>query len=297
MINVVDKFNMVDMGGIDVVESQGVAVEGLFNRLLNVIQNCRYQVLYNWKFAGIEIPPSYVELEFDGERININDAITVDSNDVIHIRSLESNIEPLLVTENGVYTASGEVSGYSPVTVSVPARYATIRFLINGAVIEEYSVAYGSAFHRHKLIFLNSLFYQIDFDSDEVLESQDITLTPEETNYTVVQSYNVQDYMRVNYDLAFFVNQSDRGASGLVLSGTTSLIVMYREYGYRQCGRSSVGATLPTIQSAGTGRVWYTTPSNDASTTISYTAGQNFFISGSATSEKRYALIKNFFKA
>lgn len=90
MISAVDKFNMVDMGGIDIVESQGVAVEGLFNRLLTAMQSCRYQMLYNWKFAQIEIAPSYVELLTDGERISINGAVTITEDDVIHIYSLES---------------------------------------------------------------------------------------------------------------------------------------------------------------------------------------------------------------
>lgn len=135
MINVVDKFNMVDMGGIDIVESQGVSVEGLFSRLLTAIQNCRYQMLYNWKFAQLEIAPSYVELLFDGERISINGGVTVTEDDVVRIHSLEPEpvepvIEALTVTENGTYAPAGGVDGYAPVTVEVPynAPESILRF-------------------------------------------------------------------------------------------------------------------------------------------------------------------------
>ena len=45
-----DKFNMVDMGDIDLIESQGQAVDGLYQKLVESIALCRYQCLYNWKF-------------------------------------------------------------------------------------------------------------------------------------------------------------------------------------------------------------------------------------------------------
>ena len=137
MIDVVNKFNMVDMGGIDIVESQGVAVDGLFSRLLTAIQNCRYQVLYNWKFAKIEIAPSYVELVFDGEKVSINEAITVTEDDVVHVHSLEPEpvvpvIEPLSVTENGMYEAPKGIDGFNPVTVDVAFNVVPIVVTISG---------------------------------------------------------------------------------------------------------------------------------------------------------------------
>lgn len=121
MIDVVDKFNMVDMGGIDIVKSQGIAVDGLFNRLLNSIQQCRYSLLYNWYFAEISIVPSPVELVFDGEKVSINELITVTADDVVHISSLELNppLETLEVSENGIYLPSGDFYGFSEVRVSV----------------------------------------------------------------------------------------------------------------------------------------------------------------------------------
>lgn len=122
-----DKFNMVDMEGIDLIESQGLAVAGLYQKLVDSTAQCRYQCLYNWKFDGIIIPPSYVEMEIRDGVVWINEGVSVDEEDVIHIYSIEPEppapveptIEPLQVTENGVYTAPEGVDGYSPIEVSV----------------------------------------------------------------------------------------------------------------------------------------------------------------------------------
>lgn len=84
-----DKFDMVDMGGIDLIENQGVVVEGLYQRLVESITLCRYQCLYNWNFNGIIIPPSYVEMEIREDGVWINEGVMVDEEDVVHIYSIE----------------------------------------------------------------------------------------------------------------------------------------------------------------------------------------------------------------
>lgn len=130
-----DKFNMVDMGGIDLIESQGVAVEGLYQKLVESIALCRYQCLYNWNFNGILIPPSYVEMENREDGVWINEGVMVDEEDVVHIYSIEPeppapiepDIEPLTVTENGEYYAPVGVDGYNPVNVSVPSTVPVIQ--------------------------------------------------------------------------------------------------------------------------------------------------------------------------
>ena len=129
-----DKFDMVDMGGIDLIESQGVAVDGLYQKLVESITLCRYQCLYNWKFNGILIPPSYVEMEVRHDSVWINEGVSVDEEDVIHIYTIEPEppapiqptINPISITENGEYTAPEGVDGYSPITVSVASGSSTI---------------------------------------------------------------------------------------------------------------------------------------------------------------------------
>jgi len=121
-----DKFNMVDMGSIDLIMMQGEAVPGLYDKLMAAISNCRYQCLYNWLFDGVLIPPTYVQLEdIDGE-VFLNEGVSVTSDDVIHIYSLEPgpvdpDIIPLLAEENGVYNAPAGKDGFNPVTVDVPS--------------------------------------------------------------------------------------------------------------------------------------------------------------------------------
>ena len=122
-----DKFNMVDMGGIDLIIMQGEEVPGLYNRLVESIAQCRYQCLYNWLFDGVIIPPTYVELEVnENDEVVINEGVTVSEDDVIHIYSLEPGpvdpeIIPLLAEENGVYNAPAGKDGFNPVTVDVPS--------------------------------------------------------------------------------------------------------------------------------------------------------------------------------
>lgn len=122
-----DKFNMVDMGGIDLIMMQGEEVSGLYNRLVESIAQCRYQCLYNWLFDGVIIPPTYVELEVnENDEVAINEGVTVSEDDVIHIYSIEPpapepEIIPLLAEENGVYNVPTGKDGFNPVTVDVPS--------------------------------------------------------------------------------------------------------------------------------------------------------------------------------
>ena len=120
-----DKFNMVDMGGIDLILMQGETVPDLYQRLVESIAQCRYQCLYNWLFDGIQIPPTYVIMEVDEDTgdVLINEGVRVTEEDVIHIDSLVVPVvlESLNVTENGTYVPRTGVDGFDEVVVDVPA--------------------------------------------------------------------------------------------------------------------------------------------------------------------------------
>lgn len=117
----IDRFNMISMDGIDILESQGVEVRGLYNKLLEGIAICRYQILYNWYFAKIVIAPTTVELVNDGDSISINGFISIDSNDIVHVHSLDRPpvVNPISISQNGEYSAPDGVDGYNPVQVNV----------------------------------------------------------------------------------------------------------------------------------------------------------------------------------
>lgn len=124
-----DKFDMVDMEGVDLLEVQGETIPGLYNKLVESIAQCRYQCVYNWAFNGILIPPTYVEMEERSDGVWINEGVMVDEEDVVHISSIEPEpptpvepvIEALSVIANGIYTVPSGVDGFNPVSVSVPS--------------------------------------------------------------------------------------------------------------------------------------------------------------------------------
>lgn len=122
-----DKFNMVDMEGIDIITSQGEEIPGLYQKLVESIAQCRYQCLYNWKFDGILIPPAYVEMDIVDDVVWINEGVSVDEEDVIRIYSLdppspEPQLTELTAIANGNYLPPAGYDGFSSVEVAVPAQ-------------------------------------------------------------------------------------------------------------------------------------------------------------------------------
>lgn len=119
-------YNMVDMGGIDLAEANGTVVEGLYNRLTLARNACGDLILYNWKFAEIEIAPGICTTLDVGTSILINGLIQVTELDEVTILGLVPPppvIEPLEITENGVYEVEDPVVGFNPVTVNVASGF------------------------------------------------------------------------------------------------------------------------------------------------------------------------------
>ena len=114
-------YNMVNMGGIDLAEANGTVVEGLYNRLVIARNACGDLILYNWKFAEIEITPGICNTLDEGTSILINGLIEVTEQDEVTVLGIVPPvpIEPLIANANGVYVAQSPVSGFNPVTVNV----------------------------------------------------------------------------------------------------------------------------------------------------------------------------------
>ena len=164
-----DKFDMVDMGGIDIVYSQGTEVPGLYQKLVESITQCRYQCLYNWMFNGVLIPPTYVQLEVDdNDNVVINEGIEVDENDVVHIYSIEPApivpvIEELSVNENGIYGVPAGVDGYNPVVVNVSPTIQSINIYENGMYVASEVDGYSPVVVN---VPVGNAFLRIDYQPD-----------------------------------------------------------------------------------------------------------------------------------
>lgn len=121
-------YNMVDMGGIDLAEANGTVVDGIYAKIVEAVNACGDLVLYNWKFAGIEIAPQHISILVGEDSLLINSIIQVTELDVVTVLGIDPPpppivpVEPLNVYENGVYTATPPSSGFNPVNVSVPAK-------------------------------------------------------------------------------------------------------------------------------------------------------------------------------
>lgn len=121
-------YNMVDMGGIDLAEANDTVVEGLYAKIVEAVNACGDVVLYNWKFANIEIAPQHTQILLGAGALTINTLIQVTEQDVVTVLGIAPPpppvvpVEPLNVSENGVYNATPPASGFNPVTVAVPSK-------------------------------------------------------------------------------------------------------------------------------------------------------------------------------
>lgn len=116
-------YNMVDMGGIDLAEANGTVVPGVYEKIVEAMNLCGDLILYNWKFAGVNITPSSYTVLQQASSILINGLIQVTELNQITVIGLPPPlvpVSPLEATANGIYEAEPPASGFNPVRVVVP---------------------------------------------------------------------------------------------------------------------------------------------------------------------------------
>lgn len=116
-------YNMVSFNNLDLAEANGDVVDGIYSKILEAIDACGILMIVDWKFAGVQIPPSYCTiLQFYGY-ITLNGAIKITSSDEVFVEGVVPDpvIRSVQFTENGEYSAPEGVDGFNPVTVDVPA--------------------------------------------------------------------------------------------------------------------------------------------------------------------------------
>ena len=296
-----NKFNMIDLDGLDIIESQGVIVPGLYDKLVESIALCRYQCIYNWKFNSIPIPPTYVELESKVDGVWINDGIVVSQDDTVHIYSLEPEpvlpvIRPIEIAENGTYSAQDGVDGFSPITVNV-ANTEYIRVAVFNGLTTLYEEFFAAGAHVliDEYLFVGTEVRRLYIDdvlyNSVSTDFNDLPIVT--TNISIRQSFGINSIRKVGLDLEVIPGVIN-STCGVVLTSNSDITIKYSGWSYRQCGRCTKTATLPDIQDRGTGRTWYTTPSDNQEVLITFVADQDFFASGAGNTSS-ILTIKNFF--
>ena len=153
------------------------ALPSLYNKILEALNDCGDVILYNWKFAGIDIVPSACDTLPASGAILINGSIQVTELDEITVIGLPPPIlpvSPLVASENGVYEAVSPQSGFNPVTVQVPSPVLTpLEVSSNGRYLpaqgeDGFSVVDVSVYPT--LVSLtadaNQVYYPVDYDAD-----------------------------------------------------------------------------------------------------------------------------------
>jgi hypothetical protein len=132
---------MVDMGGIDLAEANDTEVPGIYEKILEAVNACGDVILYNWKFASIEIAPSHCSILNLQDSFLINGMIQVTELDKVTVLAIEpppppiEPVIPLSVDDNGVYSIEPPQSGYNPVTVNL--QLSPLSVVENGTYLPE----------------------------------------------------------------------------------------------------------------------------------------------------------------
>ena len=114
-------YNMVNLDGLDISELNGSVVSGIYQKVTSAISEDRVAIFYHWYYAGIIIPPAYVNIDDSvSNRYVVNGAIVIQSDDRVSTIGNVPVVDTLSVVENGTYTPPSGVTGFDTVTVNVP---------------------------------------------------------------------------------------------------------------------------------------------------------------------------------
>lgn len=241
-------YNMVDMGGIDLAEANGTVVQGVYDKIVEAMNLCGDLILYNWKFAEIDIAPSAYTVLQQAHSILINGLIQVTELDQITVIGLPPPIvpvSPLVATENGLYEAEPPASGFNPVQVMVPERVPVIEPI---EITEDGIYAAPEGVDGFSPITVNVSGEDKDWlYLDTYIQTSGFQwintgyIVKDNTRFDVV--YNASS-SQPNYPTLFGVRDNDSGAS----AGRCTLFVKHVSYvnGSYAWGTNDISLGMPT---------------------------------------------------
>ena len=127
-------YPMVDFGGADLGNLNGVVIPGIFEQVDLALTEDKKEIFYNWYFFDILLSPAVVTIDdSDATKFVVNDGIIINDNDtVLAVGQTPAIIESLTATENGTYNPSSGVDGFSPVVVNVSPTLQELNVYQNG---------------------------------------------------------------------------------------------------------------------------------------------------------------------
>ncbi len=215
-------YNWVNMRGIDLATISETDMDGIYSEIVEASNLCGDVVLYNWKFAEIEIPPQHTHIII-GNPLIINGSVYISSSDEIIVPGLIPPVGPLSITENGLYVASDyDLYGFDEVDVSTSAVSENVKTYVR-TIAPKYSGGYEYANYVYRTTFATNCGLVLLADASQGANSVQLTQSITDFSGVVLQGiYNGQRtsgfnttlmYLNPSLSVGYWAGMKDRNSS------------------------------------------------------------------------------------
>ena len=135
---------LLNLDNRNAAEFDRILVPDSLDKAFGALESGAFVTVYKWLYQGFMMGPSLCNAVLSSDHINLVDKtnggiLEVYPDDTIYLRGSSSSavINPLVVSDNGTYSAPAGVDGYSPVTVNVSGEDPAV---INPLVVNDNGV-------------------------------------------------------------------------------------------------------------------------------------------------------------